>query len=119
MANGLAKEIEYEKGQLKNTTSTKRTGRTRSASNPADNNLFNDGIKQAALPSEKTNTLHTSTRNKSRIQLPDVTGITNAIESPAKPTAEYYAYRVEGRIRETESEFTLLRSIYALISVRS
>ncbi|KXN84597.1 hypothetical protein AN958_12278 [Leucoagaricus sp. SymC.cos] len=44
-----------------------------------------------------------SVRDRSRIQLPDVTGITNAIESPAKGTVQYYAYRAEGKIRETEN----------------
>lgn len=107
MAHGLAQEIEYEKGQLKLSASTRKAERVRSASMPLDNNLFHDGANQGNPAPEKVNATRSSQRNRSRIQLPDVTGITNAIESPAKLTAEYYAYRAEGQIRETESEFEI------------
>jgi myo-inositol-1-phosphate synthase len=84
MANGLTKEIEHEKGRLKASASVKKSA-------PGLDNLFHDGAQA-------------SQKDRSRIQLPDVTGITNAIESPAKLTAEYYAYRAEKRLRETESK---------------
>lgn len=105
MAHGLAKEIEYEKDKLKSSMSSKRVERSRSASMPVDNNPFQDGTNQENLSANKANVSRISTGNRSRIQLPDVTGITNAIESPAKLSAEYYAYRAEGQIRETESKF--------------
>lgn len=101
MAHGLAKEIEHEKAQLKSSVSSKKAERTRSASMPIDHNPFHDGMDQATSAGRRADS---SVRNKSRIQLPDVTGLTNAIESPAKMTAEYYAYRAEGQIRETERE---------------
>jgi hypothetical protein len=87
MANGLAKEIEREKEQLKQSMSTKRPESSRSA---PKNQLASD--KRPPV------------KDRSKLQLPDVTGITNAIESPARATAEYYAYRTEGRLRETESK---------------
>jgi hypothetical protein len=87
MAHGLAKEIEHEKGKLRTSASIKRSA-------PGSDNLFHDGVHGPKA----------SQKDRSRIQLPDVTGITNAIESPAKLTAEYYAYRAEGRLRETESK---------------
>ncbi|KAF9447291.1 hypothetical protein P691DRAFT_802613 [Macrolepiota fuliginosa MF-IS2] len=102
MAHGLAKEIEHEKNQLRASTSSKRTERSRSASMPIDNNLFHDGANQATSSGDRANLSRSSAKNRSRIQLPDVTGLTNAIESPAKLTAEYYAYRAEDQIRATE-----------------
>ncbi|KAJ3560987.1 hypothetical protein NP233_g10476 [Leucocoprinus birnbaumii] len=94
MANGLAKEIEYEKGQLKSSHSNKRAeGNARSVSMPVKK------PEGSALKFPAPATV----KDRSRIQLPDVTGITNAIESPAKAAAEYYAYRTEGKLRETET----------------
>ncbi|KAG5651272.1 hypothetical protein H0H81_009238 [Sphagnurus paluster] len=40
---------------------------------------------------------------KGKIQLPDVTGLTSAVESPAKMGSEFYVYRAEGSPRENEA----------------
>ncbi|KAF5347019.1 hypothetical protein D9756_010997, partial [Leucocoprinus leucothites] len=62
MANGLAKEIEYEKGQLKLSQSTRRPEGSRSASMPVKN-------PQTTKPTEKTNIFRASVKDRSRIQL--------------------------------------------------
>ena len=41
---------------------------------------------------------------KSRIHLPDVTGLTNAVESPMKHGGQYYPYKAAERPRETEGK---------------
>lgn len=86
MAKGIAKEIQYEKGQL-----------------------------NTPMPYSKSTNVPVAT-NPTKVQLPDVTGLTNAIESPAKAAAEYYAYRAESRLRETESRCFLILLISFLIA---
>lgn len=41
-------------------------------------------------------------RGKSHIHLPDVTGLTSAVESPARPGLGYYPYNGDDRPRESE-----------------
>jgi len=86
MAKGIAKEIQYEKGQL-----------------------------NTPMPYSKSTNVPVAT-NPTKVQLPDVTGLTNAIEFPAKAAAEYYAYRAESRLRETESRCFLILLISFLIA---
>lgn len=45
-----------------------------------------------------------SPRRKPNVQLPDVTGLTNAVESPDKPLQRHYAYRSDDPLLETESK---------------
>jgi len=90
MAKGIAKEIKYEKGQLNTPMAYRKSTNAPVATNP--------------------------TRASVKVQLPDVTGLTNAIESPAKAAAEYYAYRTETKLRETESRCFLVLFISYLIA---
>ena len=46
--------------------------------------------------------------SRSRIHLPDVTGLTNAVESPAKGMQQRHPYNVEAESRETEGAFNSL-----------
>ncbi|KAF9031737.1 hypothetical protein BJ165DRAFT_1518238 [Panaeolus papilionaceus] len=41
--------------------------------------------------------------SRSRVYLPDVTGLTAAVESPAKPGIAYYSIRAENKARESEA----------------
>jgi len=90
MAKGIAKEIQYEKGQVDTPMPYNKSPKAPVATNP--------------------------TRTSAKVQLPDVTGLTNAIESPAKAAAEYYAYRTETKLRETESTCFLMLLISYLIA---
>lgn len=90
MAKGIAKEIQYEKGQLNTPMPYSKSTNAPVATNHA--------------------------RTSTKVQLPDVTGLTNAIESPAKTAAEYYAYRTETKLRETESTYFLMLLISYLIA---
>ncbi|PPQ73164.1 hypothetical protein CVT24_009101 [Panaeolus cyanescens] len=50
--------------------------------------------------------------NRSRVYLPDVTGLTAAVESPAKPGVAYYSYKAESKARESEAR--LLQTLQAV-----
>ncbi|KAJ7288548.1 hypothetical protein C8J57DRAFT_1166320, partial [Mycena rebaudengoi] len=49
--------------------------------------------------------------SKSRVQLPDVTGLTSAVESPAKPMAGYNAYYPDERPRDSEARLLSTLSV--------
>ncbi|KAJ8518105.1 hypothetical protein ONZ45_g4789 [Pleurotus djamor] len=53
-------------------------------------------------PRKSRESLNTS---RGGIHLPDVTGITNAVESPARPQMSYYKYNAEGKPREVDVYF--------------
>ena len=91
MARGLAKEIEEE--QLAESS--------RPASVPVgDKNLFDTRKLTSRKPS-----LRSQQTPRGKVHLPDVTGLTSAVESPAKLGLEYYPYRGEDVPREVEGNF--------------
>lgn len=55
------------------------------------------------MPTPHKSSLKDSTR--SRIHLPDITGLTNAVESPLRPDAQYYLYKAESKMRDSEGVF--------------
>ncbi|KAJ7758561.1 hypothetical protein DFH07DRAFT_1060422 [Mycena maculata] len=59
---------------------------------------------------ETADATHRST-NKSRVYLPDVTGLTSAVESPAKPGGGYNAYYPDDRPRDSEARLLSTLSV--------
>lgn len=43
--------------------------------------------------------------SRSKIHLPDVTGLTNAVESPVKGLNTHYPYQADGEVKEAEGAF--------------
>lgn len=43
--------------------------------------------------------------SKSRLQLPDVTGLTSAVESPVRGTYQHHAYQASKEARESDGVF--------------
>ncbi|KAG9223886.1 hypothetical protein CCMSSC00406_0007748 [Pleurotus cornucopiae] len=63
-----------------------------------------------------TNNVLNSSRvsERGKMYLPDVTGITNAVESPARPHMSYYRYEGDGKPREVDVYFiTALNEVQA------
>ncbi|KAF9523879.1 hypothetical protein CPB83DRAFT_647159 [Crepidotus variabilis] len=119
MKKGLSKEIEAEKvHQEKEAANRQRQrlgpsslGRTMSA--PQDQNPFHDEPTPMTqrMPTPRKSSMRDTT--KSRVYLPDVTGLTNAVESPLRPGTRYYAYRGE-RPRDGEARlFQTLATVQA------
>ncbi|KAF8158574.1 hypothetical protein B0H34DRAFT_464811 [Crassisporium funariophilum] len=114
MARGINKELEATQNHL--TAAQQRAAdasaaatMARPASAPVERNPFHDIAYQFPDPPSsfrptprKGSMRDTSSR---KVQLPDVTGLTNAVESPAKYGAEYYPYRADNRPRDSEARF--------------
>ncbi|KAF5369106.1 hypothetical protein D9615_010432 [Tricholomella constricta] len=94
MARGITREIEHAQVQGQSSRPPER--------NPFDTTA-NASVKQPTprKASAMKQRLHMTPRGK--VQLPDVTGLTSAVESPAKMDAEYFVYRAEGSPRENEA----------------
>ncbi|KAJ7164614.1 hypothetical protein C8R43DRAFT_1166592 [Mycena crocata] len=73
-----------------------------------DRNPFTDIVNHT----ETADATRRSTHNKSRVYLPDVTGLTSAVESPAKAGGGYTAYSADDRPRD--SEVRLLSTLSAV-----
>jgi len=116
MARGINKELEATQQQLNspsNVTSTRQTITARPAATPVERNPFHDTSRPTAPPSvsarnptPRRSAMRDTT--KSRIHLPDVTGLTNAVESPMKHGAQYYPYKADERPRESEGSTMIL-----------
>ncbi|KIM35865.1 hypothetical protein M413DRAFT_32104 [Hebeloma cylindrosporum] len=107
MARGINKELEATQQEL-NAAASRQNIITRPASAPAERNPFHDAPNQTARsitsarnPTPRRSAMRDTTR--SRIHLPDVTGLTNAVESPMKHGAQYYPYKSNERPRESEA----------------
>ncbi|KAJ6557320.1 hypothetical protein DFH09DRAFT_1163769 [Mycena vulgaris] len=72
-----------------------------------ERNPFTDIANRA----EPGNATHRSTHSKSRVYLPDVTGLTSAVESPAKAGGGYNAYNPDDRPRDSEARLLSTLSI--------
>jgi hypothetical protein len=94
MARGLAMEIEEEK-HAQNYAESSRPA------SAGDKNLFDT----KRLSSRKLSSRSQQTP-RGKVHLPDVTGLTSAVESPAKLGLEYHPYRGEDIPRETEGVFS-------------
>lgn len=57
-----------------------------------------------ATPSSVGSKFSKMARGINKVYLPDVTGLTNAVDSPAKPGAKYYSYRTDNRPRDSEGK---------------
>lgn len=64
-----------------------------------ERNPFHDIVNQSRQRAQQPNL----SVSRSRVQLPDVTGLTNAVESPAKASQQHHRYEPSGReVREAE-----------------
>lgn len=113
MAKGISKDIEATQQHI---ASNKHVALslTRPASASVERNPFHDEPEtlpaRAHLPTPHKSSLKGSTRG--RVQLPDVTGLTNAVESPLRPGAEYYLYKAENKMRDSEGVFKSIPFLY-------
>ncbi|KAF8802092.1 hypothetical protein BYT27DRAFT_7197143 [Phlegmacium glaucopus] len=106
MARGINKELEATQQQLAS---------EQQAAALVDRNPFHDAANQsepARRPTPRKSSLRDTSRG--RVYLPDVTGLTSAVDSPAKPGAEYYSYRTDNRPRDSEAR--LLQTLSAVQS---
>jgi len=110
MARGINKEIEETKEQL----NARNHPHIRPTS-PVERNPFHDSVNQSIMPGA---VLRDASRRSGRdatngrIHLPDVTGLTNAVASPAKPGADYHPYKGDNKPRDTEGMKKKFSSIY-------
>ena len=109
MARGINKELEATQQEL-NAVNPRQTNIARPTSAPAERNPFHDPPNQSTRhitstrnPTPRRSAMRDTT--KSRIHLPDVTGLTNAVESPMKHGAQYYPYKANERPRESEGVY--------------
>jgi hypothetical protein len=74
----------------------------------ADRNPFHDVANQSEpassfrRPTPRKSSMRDTSRGK--VYLPDVTGLTNAVRSPAKSGPDYYSYRTDNRPRDSEGK---------------
>ncbi|TFK23421.1 hypothetical protein FA15DRAFT_620875 [Coprinopsis marcescibilis] len=99
MARGIAKEIEQNQIQDANAAAA---AQTRPSSAPTQTTARRISHESPARERRKGGLVNKVDQSKSRIHLPDVTGLTMAVESPAKLGKEYYPYRANGAPRESE-----------------
>lgn len=92
LARGLAREIEEEADAvLRNNERQDATPKAYHHSTIASKPKGRSPLRGMAS-AKADRTLHPSTPFKSRVHLPDVTGLTSAIASPAKVDVEFYGY---------------------------
>lgn len=96
MARGLTKEIGEAQFAHYHAESSRHTPVSAGDKNPIDTRKHS-----SRHPSFKS---HQTSRGK--VQLPDVTGLTSAVESPAKLSQEYHPYRGSDAPREVEGVFS-------------
>ena len=106
MAKGLAKEIESERERLQNRIEedmapTPPRERPRSKGNPALWSRFQLGLNCSPLAVVGRKGI-VKPSSKSRVYLPDITGLTSAVESPARVRLDYH--RVNPADREMQSK---------------
>jgi HAMP domain-containing protein len=110
MAKGITKDIEATQQQILSNRLASSSSRPASAP-PVERNPFHDEHDTVStrprMPASRKSSLRDTT--KSRIYLPDVTGLTNAVESPLRPGANYYPYKAE-RPRDSEGKYLLRRT---------
>ena len=99
IARGIHKELEATQQQL---------AAEQQAAALVDRNPFHDVANQPepATSFRRHTPRKSSMRDASRgnLHLPDVTGLTQAVNSPAKLGTEYYSYRTDNRSRDSEGK---------------
>jgi hypothetical protein len=99
MARGINRELEAAQQQL---------APEQHSVAMVDRNPFHDVANQSEpatsfrQPTPRKSSMRDASRGK--VHLPDVTGLTNAVDSPAKPGAEYYSYKIANRPRDSEGK---------------
>ena len=99
MARGINKELEATQQQLL----------SEQQQSLVDRNPFHDVANQSEptaasfrRPTPRKSSMRDTTRGK--VYLPDVTALTNAVNSPARSGAEYYSYGADNRPRDSEGK---------------
>ena len=99
MARGINKELEATQHQLL----------SEQQQSLVDRNPFHDVANQSEptaasfrRPTPRKSSMRDTTRGK--VYLPDVTALTNAVNSPARSGAEYYSYGADNRPRDSEGK---------------
>ncbi|KAF8904145.1 hypothetical protein CPB84DRAFT_1773556 [Gymnopilus junonius] len=116
MVRGINKELEATQEQLDTKRNAVQPTRPAPAPAPVERNPFHDAENQSTVVPEPRNTrlrrngLRDSSNGK--VHLPDVTGLTSAVESPARPGVGYYPYKGDDRPRD--SEVRLLQTLSAV-----
>ena len=99
MARGINKELEATQQQL---------APEKQSAALVDRNPFHDVANQSQpttsfrRPTPRKSSMRDTSRGK--VHLPDVTGLTTAVDTPVKPGAEYYSYRTDNRPRDYEGK---------------
>ncbi|KAH9891935.1 hypothetical protein C8Q73DRAFT_763436 [Cubamyces lactineus] len=109
LARGLAREIEEEADAvLRDKGRQEATPKAYHHSTIASKPKGQRSPLRGAVNTKADRTLHPSTPFKSRVHLPDVTGLTSAIASPAKVDVEFYGYDPK---ETTEHEARLIATL--------
>ena len=112
MARGINKELEATQQQLAS---------EQQQHSLVDRNPFHDVANQSETPvaavsfrrpTPRKSSMRDSSRGK--VYLPDVTALTNAVNSPARSGAEYYSYGADNRPRDSEGKDVALNLICRL-----
>ncbi|PBK97754.1 hypothetical protein ARMGADRAFT_650965 [Armillaria gallica] len=115
MANGITKELDHEIEQGHRHYQSSAADRT--TPHETGNQTRDQSRSMQATPrrsSLRQPVQMLTDASKSRLQLPDVTGLTSAVESPAKGTYQHYAYQASKEARESDAR--LLSAISAVQS---
>ncbi|TFK38989.1 hypothetical protein BDQ12DRAFT_735193 [Crucibulum laeve] len=120
MARGIAKEIEAEQWHSddQRRVYNRQEEGSRPASAPvsgsAERNPFHDAANHdtsnVVRPTPRRALVKGTPRGK--VHLPDVTGLTSAVESPAKLSTNYQSYRADDKSRDAEAR--LLQTLSAV-----
>ncbi|KAK0187925.1 hypothetical protein F5146DRAFT_934495 [Armillaria mellea] len=115
MAHGITKELDHEieQGHRHNQSSAADRTTLREAGNQARD----QSRSMQATPrrsSFRQPVQMSANVSKSRLQLPDVTGLTSAVESPVRGAYQYHAYQASKEARESDAR--LLSAISAVQS---
>ncbi|KAG7442993.1 uncharacterized protein BT62DRAFT_904157 [Guyanagaster necrorhizus] len=115
IANGINKELDHEieKGRRHNQSSAAdRTIHYEAGNLTRDQSrCMQPTPRRSSLRQPVQTSAHAS---KSRLHLPDVTGLTSAVESPIKGTLQHYPYQASKEARESDAR--LLSAISAVQS---
>ncbi|KAK0221898.1 hypothetical protein IW262DRAFT_1296528 [Armillaria fumosa] len=115
MANGITKELDHEIEQGHRHNQSSAADRT--TLHEAGNQTRDQSRSMQATPrrsSLRQPVQMSANASKSRLQLPDVTGLTSAVESPVRGTYQHYAYQASKEARESDAR--LLSAISAVQS---
>ena len=110
MAKGITREIGETQQQI--ASSRQAASVSHPASVPIERNPFNDELDpstRSRIPTPRKSSLRDNTR--SRMHLPDVTGLTSAVESPLRYGVQYYPYNADNKMRDNEGKYNPLLQV--------